>query len=155
MYRGLLIPRLLGLMGLSDDAYHYLNTGTDALAVRTNTGAISAQFLGDAGGATYDGKVIFYKNFDVRGSQVNSGNLTVSGNLINGTTNVLTSLNGKATITDLNLKAPIANPIFTGDVIIMETAVPGQIMHAFRQSDMSTIRNGLQVTGDMAATGVV
>ena len=43
--------------GLTSDAYHYLNTGTDALVVRTGSGAISANFLGSAGGASYDGTV--------------------------------------------------------------------------------------------------
>ena len=47
--------------GLAGAGYHYLNTETDALVVRTNSGAISANFLGDAGGAAYDGKTIFYK----------------------------------------------------------------------------------------------
>ena len=59
------------------------------------------------------------------------------------------------TTTQLNLKAPIASPIFTGDLIIMETAVPGQIMHAFRQSGLSNIRTELQVSGDIASTGTV
>ena len=41
-------------------------------------------------------------------------NLTVSGNLLVGTTNVLTSLNSKASTTDLNLKAPLDSPPLTG-----------------------------------------
>ena len=41
-------------------------------------------------------------------------NLTVSGNLLAGTTNVLTALGEKATTTALNLKAPLASPALTG-----------------------------------------
>jgi hypothetical protein len=119
--------------------------------------------------------------------------LTVSGALLVGTTNVATALGEKATIVNLdlkapkaspaltgtatavdltvsgallvaggtnvlstlNLKAPIASPIFTGDLIIMETAVPGQIKHAFRQSGLSEIRTGLEVSGDIASNGTV
>jgi hypothetical protein len=65
--------------GLAGAGYHYLKTGTDALVVRSNSGAISANFLGNAGGPAYDGKVIFYKNFDVQGSQTVTGGLTVNG----------------------------------------------------------------------------
>jgi hypothetical protein len=50
-----------GLVGV----YHFLNTGTDALVVRTNSGTISANFLGNIGGSATDGKVIFYKDFEV------------------------------------------------------------------------------------------
>ncbi len=61
--------------GVSDDAYHYF---TDALAVRTNSGAISTNFLGDAGGAAYDGKVTFYKNCEVLGNQTIGGTSTAN-----------------------------------------------------------------------------
>ena len=71
-----------------------MNTGTDALVVRTGSGAISANFLGSAGGASYDGKVIFYKDFQVLGNQTVGGNSTITGNLINNGINLLTSLNG-------------------------------------------------------------
>jgi hypothetical protein len=37
----------------------------------------------------------------------------------------------------------------------METAVPGQIKHAFRQSGLSEIRTGLEVSGDIASNGTV
>ena len=41
-------------------------------------------------------------------------NLTISGNLLAGTTNVLTALGEKATTTALNLKPPLASPALTG-----------------------------------------
>ncbi len=71
-----------GLVG----GYHCLDTGTDALVVRTNSGAISANFMGNVGGTATDGKVIFYKDFDVGGNQKLTGSLTV------GSTNVMTEL---------------------------------------------------------------
>ena len=37
----------------------------------------------------------------------------------------------------------------------METAVPGQIKHAFRQNGLSEIRTELQVVGDIGSTGTV
>jgi hypothetical protein len=43
-----------------------------------------------------------------------ASNLTVSGNLLAGTTNVLTALGEKATTTALDLKAPLASPALTG-----------------------------------------
>jgi hypothetical protein len=82
-------------------------------------------------------------------------NLTVSGNLFIGATNVSTALGEKVTTTALNLKDPLASPSFTGDVLIMETAVPGQIKHAFRQSGLSEIRTGLEVSGDISSNGTV
>jgi hypothetical protein len=69
--------------GLTSDAYHCLNAGTDALVVRTGSGAIAANFLGSAGGASYDGKVIFYKDFQVLGNQTVGGNSSITCNLIN------------------------------------------------------------------------
>jgi hypothetical protein len=68
---------------------------------------------------------------------------------------VLTALGEKATTAAVNLKAPLASPSFTGDVLIMETAVPGQIKHAFRQSGLSEIRTELQVSGDISSNGTV
>jgi hypothetical protein len=67
----------------------------------------------------------------------------------------MTALDSKATTTAVNLKAPLASPSFTGDVLIMETAVPGQIKHAFRQSGLSEIRTELQVSGDISSNGTV
>ena len=52
-------------------------------------------------------------NFSCNGGVACSG-LTVSGALLVGTTNVATALGEKATTTDLDLKAPKANPTFTG-----------------------------------------
>ncbi len=60
-----------------------------------------------------------------------------------------------ATTAQLLLKAPLASPAFTEDLLIMETAVPGQIKHAFRQSGLSTIRTPLEVSGDIATNGTV
>jgi hypothetical protein len=40
--------------------------------------------------------------------------LTVSGDLINGTSNVLTSLNSKASTIDVGLEAPLLSPTLTG-----------------------------------------
>ncbi len=77
--------------------------------MRTNTGILSAEFLGDAGpgGAAKDGNITFYKDFEVQGtSTVN--NLTVSGTLLVGTTNVLSTLNLKANASDVYTKAQIA-----------------------------------------------
>jgi hypothetical protein len=59
--------------GLSSDAYHYIDTGTDALVIRTNGGAISANFLGNVGGAATEGKALFYKDVEVFGDLLLSG----------------------------------------------------------------------------------
>ena len=45
--------------GLAGGGYHYRNTGTDSLVIRTGSGETSANFLGSVGGAATDGKVIF------------------------------------------------------------------------------------------------
>jgi hypothetical protein len=73
---------------------------------------------------------------------------------VDNTTDALKPVSS-ATTAQLNLKAPLASPSFTGDILIMETAVPGQIKHAFRQTGLSEIRTELQVTGDIASTGTV
>ena len=56
-------------------------------------------------------------------------NLTVSGNLINGTTNVLTSLNSKATTIDLALKAPLTSPALTGTATATNLTVSGDLIN--------------------------
>ena len=62
-------------------------------------------------------------------TQVNiNDNLTVSGNLLVGTTNVLTSLNSKATTTDLNLKAPLDSPPLTGTATAVHLTVSGNLL---------------------------
>jgi hypothetical protein len=45
--------------GLASDRYHSLDTGSDALVIRTPSGAISANLLRNVGGATYDGRAMF------------------------------------------------------------------------------------------------
>ena len=55
--------------GLAGDGYHFLNTGTDALVIRTDSGEISANFKGSSGGAANDGTITFYK--DVSGTSFN------------------------------------------------------------------------------------
>ena len=60
--------------GAVGDGYHYLDTGTNALVIRTNGGQISANFLGNAGGVPSDeGKVLFYKGVQVFGDLVVGG----------------------------------------------------------------------------------
>ncbi len=49
--------------GLASDGYHYPDTGSDALVIRTPSGAISANFLGNVSWAAYDGRAFF--NTDV------------------------------------------------------------------------------------------
>ncbi len=60
------------------------------------------------------------------GTVVNS---TVSGNLINGITNVLTSLNSKAATSDLLLKAPLLNPALTGEATAVYLTVSGDLIN--------------------------
>jgi hypothetical protein len=115
--------------GLSDGPTHYLTTGTASLAVRTNTGLISADFFGDAGpgGATKDGNITFYKNFEVQGAST-ATNLTVSGALVVGTTNVATALGQMATPAALDLKAPKASPTFSGTATAADLTVNGALV---------------------------
>jgi hypothetical protein len=93
--------------GLPSDGYHYIDTGSDALVIRTPSGAISANFLGNAGGASYDGKVLVYNGLEVIGS------LTTTDILVGSTNSVFTNKilgNGDPQITvDDNLKV-------TGDI---------------------------------------
>ena len=60
--------------GAVGDGYHYLDTGTDALVIRTNGGQVSANFLGNAGGVpSEEGKALFYKGVQVYGDLVVGG----------------------------------------------------------------------------------
>ena len=73
--------------GYNTDGYHYIDTGSDALVVRTPSGAISAYFGGNAGGTATDGNITFYKTVSINKLSV-SGDLTVAGNLdVIGNTN--------------------------------------------------------------------
>ncbi len=54
--------------GLASDAYHYIDTGSDALVLQTPSGAISASLLGNAGGSTYDGRAMFYQDLVMLGT---------------------------------------------------------------------------------------
>jgi hypothetical protein len=104
------------------NGFHFLNTGTDALVVRTNSGAISANFMGNVGGTATDGKVIFYKDFDVGGNQKLTGSLTV------GSTNIMTELGTKATAASVDLKAPKNNPALTGTATAANLTVSGDLL---------------------------
>ena len=79
--------------GLASDGYHYLNTGTDALVVRTGSGTISANFMGAVGGAASDGNVIFYLGVKVLGA------------LELGSVSVLSTLHGKADAANVYTKS--------------------------------------------------
>ena len=69
--------------GAVGDGYHYVDSGTDALVLRTNGGVVAANVLGSVAGAQ-EGEVLFYKNVECLGA------LTLPGG-----TNVLTTLQGK------------------------------------------------------------
>jgi hypothetical protein len=104
--------------GLSG-GFHYLDTGADALVVRTPSGTISANFLGNVGGAATDGKVFLYKGLEVGGNQKVTGSLTV------GTTNVVTELEAKALKNNSSLTgtANAANLTVSGDLLVGTTNV--------------------------------
>ena len=101
-------------------------------------------------------------NFSCNGGVACSG-LTVSGALLVGTTNVATALGEKATITDLDLKAPKASPAFTGTATAANLTVNGP----FRVIGNSTIidnaltvgvgvpstENALSILGNSLLTG--
>jgi hypothetical protein len=115
--------------GLSDSPTHWLSTGTASLSVRTNTGLTSAAFFGDAGpgGWTKDGNITFYKNFEVQGATT-AANLTVSGALVVGTTNVATALAAIPTPAALDLKAPKESPTFSGTATAAALTVNGDLL---------------------------
>ena len=66
--------------GYNTDGYHYIDTGSDALVIRTPSGSISANFQGNVGGAATDGNITFYKTVSVNKLYVDS-DLTVAGNM--------------------------------------------------------------------------
>jgi hypothetical protein len=79
-------------------------------------------------------------------------NLTVSGNLITGTTNVLTSLNSNATTTDLNLKAPITSPALIGTATAVNLTVSGNLING--TTNVLTTLNIKANTASPALTGI-
>ena len=68
-------------VGYNTDGYHYIDTGSDALVIRTPSGAISANFQGNVGGAATDGNITFYKTVSVNKLYVES-DLTVAGTML-------------------------------------------------------------------------
>ena len=88
--------------GLAGDAYHYINTGVDALVLRTQSGTSCVNFLGDSAGSQA-GKAIFY----------NTALFGTTSSILFGTTTTLTSL--------LNLKQDaLTGSIGVGAVPILE-----------------------------------
>ena len=59
--------------GLASDGTHYIDTGSDALVIRTPSGAISANFFGNVGGSTYDGRAMFRRTLSCWGFEVWGG----------------------------------------------------------------------------------
>ena len=54
--------------GLSSDAYHYINSGSNALVIRDSSGNVSANFIGNASGSSTSGQVYFYKDVFLLGN---------------------------------------------------------------------------------------
>ena len=130
--------------GLSSDAYHYINSGSNALVIRDSSGNVSANFLGNIGGSSTSGQVYFYKdvflmgnlNFGVPGLGGQNIDTKIStalapyamlsgsaftGNISAPTINATTlqqsgsNINTRfAPITGSTNYAPQANPIFNG-----------------------------------------
>ena len=80
-------------------------------------------------------------------SSSTTGDCTVLGNLLIGTTNVLTSLNDKATIANLDLKAPKASPALTGTATAANLTVSGDLLIG-----TTTMVNVLTTLADKMAT---
>ena len=87
-------------------------------------------------------------NFSCNGGETCSG-LTVNGALLVGTTNVATALGEKATITNLDLKAPKANPAFSGTATAAALTVSGLFKVT---GNSATIDNYLTVGVGVPAT---
>ena len=61
--------RARGHLAHTVDSYHYLDTGVNALVVRTSNGNIAANFLGDAGSHDpSEGNCVFHKDCKVFGN---------------------------------------------------------------------------------------
>ena len=91
--------------GLVTDGYHYINTGSDALVIRTNSGEISANFLGSIGGSSTDGKVIFYKDVKFLSNIIVDSLGTTLSDKLNLKANVTDTYTKSDTDTKLSLKA--------------------------------------------------
>lgn len=105
--------------GAVGDGYHYLDSGTDALVLRTDGGVVAANVLGSVAGAQ-EGEVLFYKNVECLGA------LTLPGG-----TNVLTTLQGKqdAFAAQLPLKQLISFP--SGELQLVIDSSEDQTMNNF------------------------
>ena len=79
-----------------DGAYNYLNCGTVGLSIKADSSTISTMFFGSSAGAQ-KGNVRFYKDVDV------------TGDLKVGTTNILTEINNKLSITDPKITQTASN----------------------------------------------
>jgi uncharacterized protein YpuA (DUF1002 family) len=120
--------------GLASDAYHYIDTGSDALVIRTPSGNISANFLGNVGGPAYDGKAMFYKD------------VAILGDLRLGT--------GQTTLTSLlDLKAPLNNPTFKNGLTITDANNVAKIL--LGTTATCNFYTDLDVSGNIATPGTV
>ena len=104
-----------------NSSYHYLETGGDALVIRTPSGTISANFLGNVGGTTYDGKAIFYKDVDIGGNLVANGNMQVGLSTANKNLTIYgnTTISGSCTVAGNTVQRAISN----GNTASGETAL--------------------------------
>jgi hypothetical protein len=85
----------------SNDAHHYINTGTDALTIKVDSSTISASFFGPLTG-TSKGNVLFNKSVQVLGT------------LKVGSVNIIDELATQINNSNLAALALKESPIFTG-----------------------------------------
>lgn len=60
--------------GVASTGYHFIETGPEAIVVRTLSGEVAVSFLGNVGGTATDANTMFYKKVSMR-------SLTVGGDI--------------------------------------------------------------------------
>ena len=114
--------------GTPNGAYNFINTGTDTLSIKVDSSTISAAFFGPNAGAQ-KGNVQFYKD------------VNISGALKVGTTNILTELNNKTSLTNTFEKTILNNDVYlilSNNKRIVSTATGNQIKFQINDNQGTT-----------------